>query len=208
MSLMTREDMLRELELLPVWQLKAPLPSLQAMHVQAPSPISVTETIREAQTLLSPTVEPVIEPAPPEIAFVEPIVSVAPFRLLISDDASIGFALDSISTSERDVETLLSNMLKAISINCSIDIAEASAEMLGTYAVKLLLVMGETAAHSLLGKFQTVADWRSTQASQPLSYQHLPVVVTYHPAFLLNNTAYKAQAWADLCTAKRILFQG
>ena len=27
MSLMTREDILRELELLPVWQLRAPLPS-------------------------------------------------------------------------------------------------------------------------------------------------------------------------------------
>ena len=132
-------------------------------------------------------------------------MAATPFRLLISDDASIGFVLDGTSANAQDVETLLSNMLKAININCSIDIAEASAETLGAHAVKLLLVMGEAAAHSLLGQLQDVADWRSAQATNPISYQQLPVVITYHPAFLLNNTAYKAQAWLDLCTAKRIL---
>ncbi len=28
-----------------------------------------------------------------------------------------------------------------------------------------------------------------------------PVVVTYHPAYLLRNPADKARAWADLCLA-------
>ena len=29
----------------------------------------------------------------------------------------------------------------------------------------------------------------------------VPVVVTYHPAYLLRNLADKARAWADLCLA-------
>jgi DNA polymerase len=29
----------------------------------------------------------------------------------------------------------------------------------------------------------------------------VPVVVTYHPAYLLRNPADKARAWADLCLA-------
>ncbi|ACT47360.1 hypothetical protein [Methylotenera mobilis] len=202
MSLMTREDVLRELELLPVWQLKAPLPSVQAIPITVePAPADAIES--------TPLLSTVIEQVPLEGVHEEPAVKstvvTAPFRLLISADASMGFVLDCTSSNAQDIETLLSNMLKAININCSIDIAEASAETLGEHAIKLLLVMGEAAAHSLLGQLQGMEDWRSAQAASPIYYQHLPVVITYHPAFLLKNTAYKAQAWVDLCAAKRIL---
>lgn len=205
MSLMTREDVLRELELLPVWQLKAPLPSVQTMHVLEPVAINATEAILEAAPLLSPVIEPVIEPAPPESASGEPDVAATPFRLLVSADASIGFVLASTPADAQDVETLLSNMLKAININCSIDIAEATITTLAEHRVKLLVVMGEMAAHGLMGQLQTIEDWRSDQSANPLNYQNLPVVITYHPAFLLKNTDHKAKAWVDLCAAKRIL---
>jgi uracil-DNA glycosylase len=33
------------------------------------------------------------------------------------------------------------------------------------------------------------------------SYQGVPVVVTYHPAYLLRNLPEKAKVWADLCLA-------
>ena len=33
----------------------------------------------------------------------------------------------------------------------------------------------------------------------------VPVVVTYHPAYLLRNLAAKAQAWADLCLAQEVV---
>jgi DNA polymerase len=32
-------------------------------------------------------------------------------------------------------------------------------------------------------------------------YQGVPLVVTYHPAYLLRNLPEKAKAWADLCLA-------
>lgn len=207
MSLMTREDVLRELEFLPVWQLRAPLPSVQLMPVPSHAATDVTEVILEVAPLLSTMIEPVIEPVPPEIRHEEPAVLAMPFRLLISTDASIAFLLDSAPANTQDTETLLSNMLKAININCSIDIAEATRETLGEHAVKLLVVMGEAAAESLLGQLQAVADWRSARVANPIYYQQLPVVVTYHPTFLLNNTAYKAQAWVDLCAAKRMIEQ-
>jgi uracil-DNA glycosylase len=35
----------------------------------------------------------------------------------------------------------------------------------------------------------------------------LPVVVTYHPAYLLRNPAEKAKVWADLCLAMETLTQ-
>jgi uracil-DNA glycosylase len=33
----------------------------------------------------------------------------------------------------------------------------------------------------------------------------VPVVVTYHPAYLLRNLPDKAKAWADLCLAQELI---
>jgi len=33
----------------------------------------------------------------------------------------------------------------------------------------------------------------------------IPVIVTYHPAYLLRNPADKARAWEDLCRIRRLL---
>ena len=36
-------------------------------------------------------------------------------------------------------------------------------------------------------------------------YAGIPVVVTYHPAYLLRNLPEKAKAWEDLLFARRLL---
>ena len=36
-------------------------------------------------------------------------------------------------------------------------------------------------------------------------YEGVPLVVTYHPAYLLRNLPEKAKAWADLCLAAEAL---
>lgn len=222
MSLMTREDVLRELELLPVWQLKGQLPSIKSSiqnvtaltpesetFVEPPPPVSPQfEPVIEP--VIEPVVEPVVEPAPLDNQREEDVVVATPaepFRLLINDDATVAFVLDSAieSSNAQDIETLLSNMLKAINMKCHIDIPNANVDTLNEQAVKLVMVMGESAANSLLGQLQAVEDWRNVQSANPIFYQNLPVIVTYHPAFLLSNASYKAKAWADLCTAKRIL---
>ena len=38
--------------------------------------------------------------------------------------------------------------------------------------------------------------------------QRLPVIVTYHPAYLLRNLADKAKSWADLCFARDVVERG
>jgi uracil-DNA glycosylase family 4 len=35
--------------------------------------------------------------------------------------------------------------------------------------------------------------------------QGVPVVVTYHPAYLLRNPLDKARSWEDLCLAREVL---
>jgi len=67
---------------------------------------------------------------------------------------------------------------------------------------KLIVALGRHAAHSLLKTDLALARLRS----QRLSYQDIPLVVTYHPAYLLRSPTEKRKAWEDLRRA-RVLMQ-
>lgn len=63
----------------------------------------------------------------------------------------------------------------------------------------VLVALGKTAALSLLGldPATPVSKLRGTVHR----YQELPLVVTYHPAYLLRQLGDKSKAWSDLCLA-------
>jgi DNA polymerase len=67
---------------------------------------------------------------------------------------------------------------------------------------KLVLVMGRFAAQSLLGTDASIANLRGKVHTIEVAGRRVPVVVTYHPAYLLRNLAEKAKSWADLCLAR------
>ena len=62
---------------------------------------------------------------------------------------------------------------------------------------KLIVALGKTAATSLLGRDATLGSLRGTVHD----YRGIPLIVTYHPAYLLRSPAEKAKAWQDLCFA-------
>lgn len=66
---------------------------------------------------------------------------------------------------------------------------------------KLILALGKFAAQSLLETDATIASLRGKLHR----YQGVPVIVTYHPAYLLRNLPDKAKAWQDLCFAVRTM---
>ncbi|MET0964460.1 MAG: uracil-DNA glycosylase [Noviherbaspirillum sp.] len=63
----------------------------------------------------------------------------------------------------------------------------------------ILVALGKTAAVSLLGlpADSPVGKLRG----QVFDYRGLPLVVTYHPAYLLRRLSEKSKSWADLCLA-------
>lgn len=63
---------------------------------------------------------------------------------------------------------------------------------------RLLLALGRFAAHSLLGSQAPISQLRG----QVHEFAGIPVVVSYHPAYLLRNPADKARVWRDLCFAR------
>lgn len=63
---------------------------------------------------------------------------------------------------------------------------------------KRIVLLGRTAVHSVLQNDQALASLRGKR----FAYRDIPVVVTYHPAYLLRNLPDKARAWEDLCYAR------
>jgi uracil-DNA glycosylase len=68
---------------------------------------------------------------------------------------------------------------------------------------KLILAMGRFAAQTLLGSDATIASLRG----KVYQYAGVPLIVTYHPAYLLRNLPDKAKAWADLLFAAKTINQ-
>ena len=62
---------------------------------------------------------------------------------------------------------------------------------------KLIVALGRVAALNLLAREATIASLRG----RVLDYKGTPLLVTYHPAYLLRNLTDKAKAWQDLCFA-------
>ena len=68
-------------------------------------------------------------------------------------------------------------------------------------APKLIVALGKTAASRLLGTEASLASLRG----RVHDYRGTPVVVTYHPAYLLRSLPEKSKAWEDLLFARRTL---
>ena len=63
---------------------------------------------------------------------------------------------------------------------------------------KIILAMGRFAVQSLLRTNEPIGKLRG----RVHQFQGVPLIVTYHPAYLLRNLEDKAKAWDDLCLAR------
>lgn len=66
---------------------------------------------------------------------------------------------------------------------------------------RMILAMGRFAVQSLLRTDEPIGRLRG----RIHRYGRIPVVVTYHPAYLLRNLLDKSKAWQDLCLAVQAL---
>jgi len=66
---------------------------------------------------------------------------------------------------------------------------------------RVILAMGRFAVQALLRSSDPIGRLRG----RVHRYQGVPLVVTYHPAYLLRNPQDKARAWEDLCMAAKVV---
>lgn len=248
MSHMSREDMLRELELLPVWQLRQPLPTpfkieppvvddsalvLKQQEVEQQQPavtelavidIALAESIETESSVSAPLIAESALSALPEFPIVVTqeieavdaieiapalppvLVQALPLRLLLSEDSTYAFLMEPYAggTETQETETLLRNMIRAMQASCRVDVIDSTDKIFAVHTPRLIISLGAEPANRLLGKTHMIDEWRNMQHEQQPCYENIPVVVTYHPAHLLQNLADKAHAWRDLCLAMKL----
>jgi uracil-DNA glycosylase family 4 len=66
---------------------------------------------------------------------------------------------------------------------------------------RVILAMGRYSVQALLQTGEPIGKLRG----RPHQFAGVPVIVTYHPAYLLRTLPDKARAWADLCLARTLL---
>lgn len=66
---------------------------------------------------------------------------------------------------------------------------------------RIIVLLGRAAVHAVLASDKSLTALRG----KVFDYQGIPVVVTYHPAYLLRNLPEKAKAWEDLLFARSTL---
>ena len=64
---------------------------------------------------------------------------------------------------------------------------------------RIILALGRFAAQNLLDTKDSIANLRG----RVHQFQGVPLIVTYHPAYLLRTLTDKARAWEDLCLARK-----
>jgi len=64
---------------------------------------------------------------------------------------------------------------------------------------RIIVALGRHAAHNLLKTDQPLSRLRG----KIHTYENTPLIVTYHPAYLLRSPGEKGKAWTDLCMAQK-----
>ena len=181
--MMTREDMLRELELLPVWQLRAPV-------LLQPQP---------AET--APVVNP-ITAVPAKIPGAQNA-----FNLTLSADKKWAFIMPAspdLPALQADTEMIESSGMLFNNILLALKIDKTNKSVLTSLVdiqAKVIIAMGETAAQQLLNSAESIESLRG----KTHTFENIPLIVTYHPHDMLQNLANKAKTWDDLCMAMEIM---
>jgi len=143
-------------------------------------------------------------PGAEEDARGEPFVGQAG-RLLDNMFAAVGLGRER----SGDQAVFIANVLKCRPPgNRNPEVAEVAAcapflrRQIELLAPRLIVVMGRFAAQSLLRTDASIASLRGRVHEVAVGEARYPVLVTYHPAYLLRNLADKSKAWDDLCLAR------
>ena len=90
-------------------------------------------------------------------------------------------------------------------------VREAGAEPSGTLRVQLPVGLppvasaAQTVATSSVGPVMLTVDTVGAMRASSGQFQGIPVVVTYHPSYLLRSPLEKAKAWDDLMKARALV---
>lgn len=224
---LTREDMLRELELLPVWRLRASIAAgsvpdtavlVAATAVTEPQPAQTAEILPETVVVATAVVaEPVIvEPAMIEPGMIEPTVVPAVAEELAAPPSATIEVSAEIAAAEVVSPPLVTTPWLILCPSAS----DAAAQQLLQNIVQALKLPPETLhvseqalqASQVQSRFCVLFGLQAANTflgsshadidavrGRLLTHADASYVVTHHPQAMLENPLLKKQVWHDLC---------
>ncbi len=189
---MNRNDILRELELLPAWQLKA---GFQA-SIDAPvkTPLVIEQASLKDVTQVPVTVEP---------AAVEPVL-INPAAVIAKQAVTVLVFINTLKSEnfyQSEAGILLDNMLKAIALKRGEDLVIAFDDEMQAFEPKLVLALGEAAAQKITNTSAPL----STLRGKVHQVNTTQIIASHDLAQLLSDPLLKREAWQDLKLLKLTL---
>jgi DNA polymerase len=186
---MTREDILRELELLPMWKLNphATLPVNQPPQQSSQPAQLAAEPLVALEVALEATTEETVH-TPPS-AHLETTAKLNIAWLLFCPK---------LPNQQDDCSVLLANIIKAMQLLQTEYVLVDNAQDLTQYQAQKTLLFGLQAANALFASQHQDIELVRGQAH---AYQAGFSWATYHPMQLLQDPSLKRQAWQDICSA-------
>ena len=196
-----REDILRELELLPVWRLRTPVAesTLPAITVRTSPEVSTESLIEQSSQVLIETIgaDQVIElrvgsePAPIAEILENKQPEIAPAPLIQSP-----WFLMCPKVDDAAAQALLQNIVRALKL--APEELHVSHQPLKVAQVqsRFAVLFGLEAANAFLGTNHL--DLVSIRG-QLFTHDDMRYVITHHPDAMLANPLLKKEVWHDLC---------
>ena len=198
---LTREDMLRELELLPVWRPRiaavAPLPSIE---IQPSAPVAAESRTEETLVMVrdEAPAESVSMPAMPDPQLVEASVT-AETKTAESGSESLiqsPWLLLCPQAGDDAAQTLLQNIMRALKLPAEAVLLHQQNISYVQVQSRFCVLFGLEAANHFLGTAHTDI---ATVRGQVLMQGDMRCVITHHPQAMLAQPALKKDVWHDLC---------
>ncbi len=173
-----RTEYLEVLELLPVWQLRKPLPEQQAV-------------ISEGQQDAEPVAQNPVDAAEPQAS---------PTVMMFASETGALRLIHHADGLTNDAQTLLQNIANSMQLKRQQASSQSLVEAL-QQPTTVLLVLGEALAKTVLSSQQDLQQLRGKLHA----VDAMQVIVSYDLETMLDQPAIKAQVWQDCCLAMSLL---
>jgi hypothetical protein len=189
---MNRDDVLRELELLPAWKLRVPVTSVLTQTAQAETmeATQITSLYGEESVMEKPVFEKSTSAAETQ------------YEITMSEDKHWAFLCELDTTAGlMDIDSqglLFKNILHALSIEKP---SKMQLTSLADIQARIIVAMGESVAQALLNTQEPLENLRGKLHA----IGSIQLVATCDLTHLLNNPLDKAKVWQDLCLARSYL---
>ena len=203
---LAREDMLRELELLPVWRLRAPVDANTLPESIVLAPKVLTPVTPATESLVEKTAD-----ALPGAIMIEPAIIAlsaddSPIPVLTTETEPLEVISESLiespwlllcpQVSDAAAQQLLQNIVHALKLPSeTLHISDQEVKVTQVKS-RFCILFGLQAANTFFGTNH--ADIASIRG-QLLTHSDLRYVVTHHPDAMLENPLLKKEVWHDLC---------